>query len=58
MNRVRPVTVTKIRQLHAAAPVHKPGRPFNGPNFVAPKAESAKKTARKSASARKLLKNA
>lgn len=58
MNRVRPVSVTKVRQEHAAMPMHKPGRPTKGANYVAQRAESSKKTARKSASARKALKQA
>jgi len=58
MNRARPAAATKVRQVHAAMPMHKPGRPTNGANYVAQRAESSKKTARKSASARKALKQA
>jgi hypothetical protein len=58
MNRVRPVTTTKVRQLHAAKPLHKPGLPFKGPNLVAQKTESTKKAARKTSSARKAVKQA
>ena len=58
MNRIRPVTVTKVRQLHAASSVHKPGRPIAGQNYIAQKVESTKKTARKTSSARKVLKQA
>jgi hypothetical protein len=49
----RPVKVTKIRQAHAARPIQKPGRPTFGPNYVAPRAPSAKKTAGRSARSRK-----
>lgn len=46
-NRVRPVKVTKTRQVHARPATHKPGKPFNGPNFVSQRASSEKKSARK-----------
>ncbi len=47
MNLARPVKVTKVRQRHSAHPVRKPGLPYNGPNFVAQREASAKKSARK-----------
>ena len=50
MNRARTVRVTKVRQSHSAQPMHKPGRPVKGQNYVLQRAESAKKTARKSSS--------
>ena len=58
MNRARPMTVTKVRQLRAGVPIHKPGQPIIGTNYVGQKAESAKKTARKASGARKALKKA
>ena len=57
MNRARPVRVTKVRQSHSVLPMHKPGQPINGRNYVIQRAESAKKTARKSSS-RKGIKKA
>lgn len=53
MNRVRPARATKIRQTHAVAPKRKPGRPVNGPNYVAQRVESTKKTANRTARSRK-----
>lgn len=58
MNRVRPVRVSKARQLHAAAAQHKPGKPFNGPNMTPQRAASEKKSARKVTRARKVAKTA
>jgi hypothetical protein len=58
MNLVRPIRVTKVRQLHAAKPVHKPGRPVNGPNYVGQRAPSAKKTAGRTARSRRTVKAA
>ncbi len=52
MNRARPVKITKIRQVRAAAAQSKPGLPHNGPNLVAQRAASTKKNARKSSQAR------
>ena len=49
----RPVKVTKIRQVHAARPIQRPGRPTIGANYVAPREPSAKKTAGRSARSRK-----
>ncbi|NND02382.1 MAG: hypothetical protein HKN91_06295 [Acidimicrobiia bacterium] len=53
MNRARPITVTKVRQVHAEAPKLRPGRPINGPNYVAQRAPSAKKTAVRKVRSRK-----
>ncbi len=56
MNRTRPVTIAKARQVHARRAAHKPGRPYNGPNTVSQRAASTKKTARKSSRAKKVVK--
>jgi hypothetical protein len=53
MSKSHKVRVTKTRQQHAGEPVLKAGKPRKGANFVAPKAESAKKAAQKTAAARK-----
>jgi len=58
MNRVHPVKVTKVRQSHAVLPMHKPGQPIVGQNYFAQRAESAKKTARKTSAPRKGAKQA
>lgn len=52
MNRARPVKMTKNRQRHAAEPIRKPGKPYNGPNYIAQRQASAKKSARKTTRAR------
>jgi len=56
MNRAKPVKATKVRQSHSAAPVRKPGQPTKGQNYIAQKAESTKKNARKTAAPRKATK--
>lgn len=58
MNRVRPIKVTKVRQLHAAERISRPGRPIIGPNYVAQREPSAKKNARSAARSRKAAKAA
>ncbi len=53
MNRARPARVTKVWQAHAVAPKQKPGRPVNGPNYVAQRVASTKKTVNRAARSRK-----
>ena len=56
MSRVHRVRATKVRQLGASPKQVKPGKAYNGPNLVAPREMSAKKTARKAAAGRKAAK--
>ena len=53
MTQMAKVRATKVRQLHAALPQRRPGQPVNIPNYVAQRAESAKKSARRTARPRK-----
>lgn len=49
----RPVRITKVPQIHSAQRISKPGLPHNGTNFVAPRPESSKKAAKRTAKPRR-----
>jgi hypothetical protein len=51
MSRAHTVRATKRRQQGAAVKQRKPGKPYNGPNLVAPREPSSNKAARKAAAA-------
>jgi hypothetical protein len=51
MSRANKVRATKVRQQGAATKQHKPGKAFKGPNLVAQRESSSKKSARKTAAA-------